>query len=186
MVAELAYEQREITRASVIALVQEHVDGGMEPNEAFARVFADIEAEGRLEDLARLHGVNLVGTIWRSWNIENRPAAVARTVRKPNEPVLSVVGSRVVEPEVLRERSLLDSMHRIGGHWVRVADMCKPACLEVFKQYRKAAIADEHNARFYRALAESLADGQRVADQYDEARLMKLFNISKPPGQTLA
>jgi hypothetical protein len=194
----MAVELREsgshdLARADVIERVQAHIENGKTPNEAIADVYAEIELAGELEALARLHGHNLVGDIWRTWNISHRPAAVSRTVSRPAQPslvtsnarpVAAVPPARVVDLTPLRET--LDSLYKIDGRWVRLGDMDAKACIKVAEQYRTAAIADEHKSRHMRAIAAALKEGETVSQKLSEQELMRLYRITAPPGNTLA
>lgn len=196
MVAQLNPPQSdEMTRASVIERVQAYIEDGKTPNQAFADVYEEIANAGELEALARLHGSKLVGDLWRSWNIEHRPAAVSRTISRPVAPSLLTVSngsgrpmaappSRVVDLTPLRET--LESLYKIDGSWIRLGDMDNKACIKVADQYRTAAIADEHKSRHMRAIAAALKDGETVSQKLSEQELMRLYRITKPSGNTLA
>jgi hypothetical protein len=198
MVAELQQSADEMTRALVIERVQAYVEDGKQPTEAFSLVWEEIEQSGDVEALARLHGVNLVGTIWRSWNIAHRPAAVARTIARPVHPV-TVTGHEGVHGEVLPPapiaarridlalvRETLDSQYIVDGQWVRLADMTATQCLKVADDYRGRAIADEHKSRHMRAIAAGLKEGETVGQKFTEREVMRLYQICMPPGNTLA
>lgn len=187
----------DLTRALVIERVQAHIDDGKQPTEAFALVWEEIEREGRIETLARLHGVNLVGMLWRSWNIAHRPAAVARTVVRPIHPagvtahdgvrgevLPPVVAPRRIDLALVRET--LDSQYLVDGWWVRLADMTAAQCLKVADDYRGRAIADEHKARHMRAIAAGLQEGETVGQKFSEREVMRLYRICQPPGNVLA
>lgn len=188
MVAELKPQANDMTRATVVARVQVLIDDGASPNAAFAQVYEAIEQAGELEALARLYGSTLVGMLWRGWNLENRPAAVTRSIRKPVPPtrieafgqVVAEAPGRVVNPEMLRETSMLDAQYKLNGEWVRLRNMDKTLCHKAFEQYRSAAVADEHNAQYFRALEAALKENEKVADRFDEAQLIRLFKIAKP------
>lgn len=195
MVAQLMPLAEPMTRADIISAVQARIEEGAEPNAAFAQVFEDIAARGQLEALARLHGVNLVGEIWRKWNLENRPAAVQRTVTKPVVPLRvtpvllddeqrAPVSTRFSRPvhstEGMPERSMLDALYKINGEWVRLGGMDSATCERMFKQYREAAKADEHNARYFKAMAAKLTDGQVVQDVFTDEMLLRLYKTCQP------
>lgn len=196
MVAELHAEHDEITRALVIERVQERIDAGKQPLEASAEVWEEIKAEGNVETLALLYGYRLVSEIWRGWNLAHRPSAVARTITKPIHP--SAVTARAVEGEIMRPqpiprvvnltlvRETLDSRFVIDGHYIRLGNMTAEQCIKVADQYRSAAIADEHKSRHMRAIAAKLKEGETVEQALSEQELMRLYRISKPPGNTLA
>lgn len=198
MVAELKYADEDLTRALVIERVQAHIENGTQPNAAFARVWEEIEAAGQIEALARLHGVNLVGDLWRTWNIAHRPAAVARSIARPVHPSAvttrdaiqgevfapRVVAARRVDLAMVRES--LDTQYSVDGAWVRLADMTAAQCLRVAEDYRSRAIADEHKARHMRAIAACLTEGETVGQKLSEREVMRLYRVSAPPGNTLA
>lgn len=195
MVAQLMPAVSPISRADIISAVQARIEEGAEPNAAFSQVFEDLDARGQLEALARLHGVNLVGDIWRKWNLENRPAAVQGRVAKPVMPVRMTpvllddeqrapASTRFNRPvhstEGMRERSMLDALYKINGEWVRLGGMDNAACERMFKQYREAAKADEHNARYFKAMAAKLPDGKIVQDVFTDEMLMRLYKTCQP------
>jgi hypothetical protein len=193
MVAQLNPPQAdEITRALVIERVQAKIEDGMEHGAAFVAVWEEIENEGRVETLARLYGAKLVADLWRAWNITHRPAAVARTIARPVPPSLVAARGEVIPSPPPRRvdltlvRETLDAEYKVDGAWVRLGDMDRVACLKVADQYRSAAIADEHKARHMRAIAAALKDGETVEQKLSEREVMRLFAISKPPGNTLA
>jgi hypothetical protein len=193
MVAELKPQAEDMTRALVIERVQAHIEAGKTPNEAFPLVWEEIERAGELEALARLYGHNLVGNLWRTWNISHRPAAVSRTISRPVHPTVVTARdispspmppARVVDLKPLRET--MESLYKIDGRWVRLGDMDAKACLKVADQYREAAVADEHKSRHMRALAAILKEGETVSQKLSEQELMRLYRITQPPGNTLA
>lgn len=200
MVAELAPRAIEVTRAGLIDAVEREIAEGVSPNLAFSRVFDEIDRQGGLEALARLHGANLVGSVWREWNGKNRPGNLSRTATGQRPPMLAAIGSdgRVsagppqprIDAQLLRENSLLDGMYPIlPGTWVRLRDMTAEQCEAMFEQYRAAAVTDEHNARYFKALAVGVGKAgaeKTVAEVYSEAQLMRLFNSCRPAGNTLA
>lgn len=183
----------ELTRALVIDRVQEKIEAGKTPNEAFVDVWEEIEQAGEVETLARLHGTKLVADLWRSWNIAHRPAAVSRTVSRPAHPsTIALRGqvlppsppARVVDLKPLRET--LDSMFKVDGRWIRLGDMDSAMCLKVADQYRAAAVSDEHKSRHMRAIAAVLKEGETVEQKLSDQELMRLYRITAPPGNTLA
>jgi hypothetical protein len=195
MVTELKEQQdqeeqeRTLTRADVVARVQEKIDAGETPNAAFSLVFDDIVNERLLEALVALHGADLVGRIWRTWNMANRPAAILRTLARPVQPSPVVRPARqplgpppppVHDLAPLLERPLLNGLWKLGDEWVRLGDMDNGTCHKVFEQYRKAALGKEHYAQFFRALEAGLGDGAKVEDKYDDALLIRLFKRTKP------
>lgn len=198
MVAELEQTADDLTRALVVERVQAYVGGGKQPGEAFALVWEEIERSGQVESLARLHGVGLVGMLWRSWNIAHRPSAVARTITRPIAPS-AVTARESVQGEVLPPspvaarrvdlglvRETLDSQYLVDGQWVRLFDMTAAQCIKVAEDYRGRAIADEHKSRHMRAIAAGLKEGETVGQKFTEREVMRLYRISAPPGNTLA
>lgn len=192
MVAELKPQREEISRAAVVERVEAYIQDDETPNRAFALVYDEIVDAGDLEALATLHGVNLVGDIWRKWNLEHRPAAIARRTAVPVSPrfITGTVrptqpSGRVHDPEIIRE-SLLDSRYRIDGDYYRFGEMNKALCLKLAQQYRKAAVEDEHKSRHIRAVAEALGEGETVEQKFTEDQLMRLFKIATPAGNMLA
>jgi hypothetical protein len=197
MVADLKQAAEDLTRALVIERIEAYVEDGKQPSEAFALVWEEIERADEVEALARLHGVNLVGMIWRSWNIAHRPSAVARTMTRPIHPVgITTRGSttgEVLSPPVASRRvdlalvrETLDSKYLVAGQWVRLADMTAAQCIAVAEDYRSRAIADEHKARHMRAIAACLTEGETVGQKLSEREVMRLYRVSAPPGNTLA
>lgn len=195
MVADLKDDAAdEITRALVIERVQEKIDAGTPPPEAFVAVFEEIKLAGRIEDLALIHGHRLVAELWRSWNIAHRPAAVARTLSRPITPglITAVSGdvippappARVVDLRLVRET--LDSQYIVNGRYVLLRHMKETDCLNVAEQYRDTSIAAEHKSRHMRAIAHILKDGGTVEEKLTERELMRLWRITEPPGNTLA
>lgn len=196
MVADLRTAADEITRALIVERVQAYIDAGKQPLEASAAVWEEIKAEGAVETLALLYGYRLVSEIWRGWNLSHRPAAVSRTMTKPVHP--SMVTAQAVEGEVIRPqpsprvvnlalvRETLDSRFVIDGQYVRLGDMNAAQCIKVADQYRTAAVADEHKSRHMRAIAATLKEGETVEQRLSEQELMRLYRISKPPGNVLA
>lgn len=194
MVVAAETQVREMTRADIIARVQEKIDVGMQPPAAFVAVYEEIDREGDIEALARLHGSGLVAMLWRGWNLENRPAAVSRSIRKPLHPtrigpfgaVTAAPAPRVVNAEMLRETSMLDAQYKLNGEWVRLRNMDKALCHKAFEQYRSAAVADEHNAQYFRALEAILQEkGGKIEDHLGETELIRLFKIATPTSRQI-
>jgi len=194
MVAQLKPRTREITRESLGEWVQEYIDGGMEPLEASAAVSEEIKRDGLQDALLEMIGAaRIIHDVWRQRNIRNRPAALIGKPRTApvvvDEAPRAAVAPPAPRPRVVNVRmvreTLLDGRYHIGGRSIRLGDMDSGLCLKAFQQYRTSAISDEHNARYFRALAESLGDGERIEDKFDDAKLMNLYELCKPSGNTL-
>lgn len=194
MVANLQSDPNEVTRESITACVEGYISSGEQPNDAFRKVFEDLDLTGRLIDLARLLGPHLVGEIWRSRNSALRPANVGFEFRRPSTPttdmsdvpqrrvpVTTVASPSPVLPiPTLAAKALVDGLYKIGGQWVRLGDMNKALCHAAFKQYRASAMSDEHNARYFRALEEALGEGEVVGQRFDDEKLMRIYRLAKP------
>lgn len=178
-----------VTRQNITALVQDFINSGMQPKEAFERVFSDIDRQGKLPDLARVLGASAtVGAIWQDYNRTARPANLGVSFREvvtetpEGHPTpITPPSPRVVPVDRIRDRSLLDGMYRIGGEWVTLRLMDKAQCRRLFEQYRKEAVASEHNARYFRAIEATLAVGEKVGERFDDAALIRLYDQVKPP-----
>lgn len=186
MVAALNEERFEVTRENLVAVVQRYVNEGMQPNDAFRRVFDDLDAMGQLEDLARLHGAELIGSLWRQTNHLRRPGANGTMFRHieavtPDPSSDDARPSRVVALETLKRNVYLDAMEKVNGRWVRVADLTRNECLSLFRSYRTVATSNEHSARYFRTIAEMLkTDQEVVAQHFDDDKLMRLWKRVKP------
>lgn len=177
----------DVTRENIAAWVQAYVKDGMDPNTAFRQVFDDIERLGQLDDLARVVGPSLVGDVWRSKNKTLRPSNAHQEFREvvptiPSDQPTPIVApaARVVAIDSLKKDSLLDGMYKIDGQWISLRDMGKPECHRAFRQYRESAIAEEHNARYFRAIEAALDDGEVVGQRFDDEKLLKLYRTCKP------
>lgn len=184
MVAMLASETQEITRDGVTRWVQGYIDMGMDPNDAFDRVFQEIVENGHAAELAELHGSVLVGDIWRGYNSTLRPRHVrsdrsAVTFRQMPPPIEGAPAP-VVPLDTLKKSSMLDCLEKINGRWVRVGDMDAALCEAAAKQYRKSARTYEHNARYFLALGAAIKEGGTVGEKFDDAKLSRLFKITQP------
>lgn len=190
MTAERSFETPDVTRENIATWVSAYIHDGVEPNDAFSRVFDDLDRMGLLEDLARLIGVTGISAIWRKGNQAFRPAQQSANFRtiEPQQSMAPTTApstpsppKRVVSIESLKSSSLLDGQYKVGDHWVRLGSMDKATCREAFRQYRKAAISEEHNARYFRAIEAVLEQkGGKVEDHFNDDTLMRLFTRCKP------
>jgi len=191
----------ELTRSDIVAAVQDRIADGASPNAAFVAVYAEIERAGQVEALARLHGAQLVGMLWRQWNGANRAGPVSRSGQQPIVYVRpALVGDRpdadpaildaaeprrVIDTSLLRKTSLLDCQYKLGDEWVTLRFMTRRQCLMAFGSYRSDALGFEHSAQYFRAIAEKLDETQHVGDVFDEPMLLRLFKICKPASRQI-
>lgn len=179
MVAEL--KPTTLTRREVADLVANYVRRGMPALEAAAQVIEDVRGLGQQEALIDALGPEALVHVWQGAGGASRPERSPKSIRSAPEPVIRP-GSppqRRIELEALRsDASLLEGMYQIGGRWVRLGDMDKAACRAAAQEFKGKALETAHNARYFHALASALNGGETVRQRFDDAGLMRLWEVA--------
>lgn len=177
MVAALKDEQNQGLSGEVVTRwVQEYIDQGRRPIEAAQHVLNDICDSGLTEDALRLLGPGPLCLLWK----QNREKPATKPHRAPPEPfVMPAPPTRRVDTERLKESSsLLEGMYQIGGRWVRLGDMDKAICRAAAQQFKAKALEQAHEARYFHALAKDLNGGERVRQRFDDAALLRIWEVA--------
>lgn len=193
MVAQMNEQPMDVTRPNVVAWVQAYIDGGMQPNDAFRQVYEDMDRLDQLIELARLHGPDLVGSIWREANRALRPSSdgaifradtqTAQTDRDmgtaPARAPQAPPPAPVIPIPTNKTRAYLDAMEKIGSEWVIVRNLTKRQCAALAKGYGQQANPLLHNKRYFLALEAALdSDTQTVGEKFDDQKLARLYRMT--------
>jgi hypothetical protein len=194
MVAQMNAQPMDVTRPNVIAWVQAYINDGMQPNEAFRQVYEDMDRLDQLIKLARLHGPNLVGSIWREANHALRPSSDGAIFRTDTQTAqldrdMGITTARapqasppvpVIPIPTNRTRAYLDAMEKIGSEWVTVRNLTKRQCAALAKSYGQQADPLLRNKRYFLALEVGLdSDTQTVGEKFDDQKLARLYRMTR-------
>lgn len=179
MVAEL--KPARLTRRALIDLVANYVRRGMTAHDAARQVIADIRDLGQQDELIDLLGIEALVGAWRHGDGE-RPQRQCRPAHREPEPIVrpGAPPQRRIELEALKtDASLLEGMYQINGVWRRIGDLDKAACRAAAQWFKAQALENAHTARYFHALAQALNGGETVRQRFDDAGLMRFWQIAE-------
>jgi hypothetical protein len=160
-----------LTQEDVLGRIQRYVDAGEYPLMAAERVTREICEEGRQDELLVLFWPPPLFELWQGARRERPEHGAAERPAAPTAPA-QARGRREV---LKRAPSLLEGLVEVDGAWRRLGDLDRAACLKAAAIQKRKALARATKARFYHAVAQRLADGQRVQDALGEDALARLL-----------
>jgi hypothetical protein len=181
MVAELKPPKR-LAPADVRDLMRGYLRQGKTAHDAAAAVIADMRAVGLTDELLDVVGPAGIAAIWRAGG---EKIARPRVLRPEIEPFVrpgAPPQRRVDVAQLQANTSLLEGMHQIAGRWVRLGDMDRVACRAAALHFKATCLEHAHQARYFYELAKALNGGEQVRQRFDDAALMRLWDIAGRDG----
>ena len=171
----VAREALTLTAREVADLLASYMKRGLEPEEAGARVIDDVRAMGLQDALLDVLGPRAIVDVWVHVNATPAPTPIHQD--PPSR------APRRVDVERLKESaSLLEGMYQIGDAWHRIGDMDKSLCRSAAQQFKAKALENAQTSRYFHELAKTLNGGERVRERFDDAALMRLWDVAGQGG----
>lgn len=172
MVHALIVPQTAVTADELAERVQTYVaTSNLAPFIAAERVIDDLCREGRQDDLLRFLGPAPLFEVWQEARQRKAPKNLHALARGRET-------QRINREALKRPGALLDTLVEIGGVWRRLGDLSRADCLRAAGVEKRRALRVAQRARWYHAIAQTLADGEVVQQKHDEMTLAQLFEAA--------